>query len=199
MARFYRLPTSLSEKLSRQELGNVPPPMQVAVVTIPGGDKGTKATLERMSSIVIRSIKDKKAGAILRGMAIKITSKAGCKTKQFHCEAKALFEWVRDNIKWIRDVRGFETLQFPQRTIAFGAGDCDDLSIVLATFAISIGIPTKFRAIGANPAKRNQFTHVYVMLDPAGNGKWIAADPTVKTAAFGWESPVKFKILDLEI
>lgn len=114
-------------------LGDVPPAMQVSVHRIPGGDRGTRETLNRMREITIASLKDPKHGAFLRGLAIKITLEAGCKTKQFLCEAKALFEWVRDNVKWIRDTRGFETLQYPYRTLAFGAGDCDDLCLAPST------------------------------------------------------------------
>ncbi len=180
-------------------MGKVPAPMQVSVTTIPGGDKGTRATLDRMRHIVIESLKSKKHGAFLRGLAIKITNDAGCKTKEFRCEAKALFEWVRDKVKWIRDTRGFETLQWPHRTIAFGAGDCDDLTILLCALGTSVGIPCAMKAIAANPSRKNQYSHVYVIMDPFGNGKWIPADPTVKSAPFGWESPVSYKQMIVEI
>jgi len=198
VAKLFKLFQSLSGELSQEEMG-VPPPMQVAVFAIPGGDKGTKETLERMRAIVIRTIKDKKWGAYFRGLAIKITNEAGCRTKDFKCEAKSLFEWVRDNVKWIRDIRGFETLQYPHRTLAFGAGDCDDLSILLVTLSVSIGIPSQFRAIAANPLRKDQYSHVYVILNPTGNGKWMGADPTVKSAAYGWESPIQYKTMDLEV
>lgn len=123
MVRILRVLADLAEAKQRLANLSVPPPMQVTVATIPGGDAGTKETLERMRNIVWRSIKDRDQGAFIRGLAIKITSAAGCKTKEFRCEAKALFEWVRDNVKWIRDVKGFETLQYPHRTLAYGAGD----------------------------------------------------------------------------
>lgn len=126
-----RMPT-LSDLRSMEEV-SVPPPMQVAVFTIPGGDKGTKETLDRMRDIVWRTIRDKKWGAYFRGLAIKITNDAGCKTKDFRCEAKALAEWVRDKVKWIRDIRGYETLQYPHRTLSFGGGDCDDLCLAAQT------------------------------------------------------------------
>lgn len=180
-------------------LGAVPPAMQVSVHAIPGGDKGTKATLDRMRKIVVESLKDAKHGAFLRGLAIKITLEGGCKTKAFACEAKAIHTWVKENVKWIRDTRGFETLQYPYRTLAFGAGDCDDLSTLEAALMISIGVRTKFRAIAANPKNKESYSHVYIMVDPFGNDRFIACDPTVKSADFGWESPVKYKIMDLEI
>jgi len=121
VARIFRIPIRQYLESHLGALGKLPPPMQVAVHTIPGGDKGTKATLDKMREIVIDSLKDRKHGAFLRGLAIKIASE--CKTKDFKCEAKAIGDWVRDNVKWIRDTRGFETLQYPYRTLAFGGGD----------------------------------------------------------------------------
>lgn len=188
----------LSAAKAASEMG-VPPPMQLAVFEIPGGDKGTRETLERMRNIVWRTIKDKKWGPFFRQLSIRITLDAGCKTKDFKCEAKSLFEYVRDKVKWIRDVKGFETLQYPHRTLEFGGGDCDDLSILLATLAVAIGIPAAFKAIAANPTRKSQFSHVYVLLDPFGNGKWVPADPTVKSASFGWESPVQYKEMIIEV
>jgi len=177
----------------------VPPPMQVVVNTIPGGDRGTKKTLEMMKDIVIETLKDKKYGAFFRGLAIKITLDAGCKTKDFKCEAKAVHNWVRDNVKWIRDTRGFETLQYPYRTLAFGGGDCDDLSILESALYLSIGFPVRLKAIAANPSRKDQFSHVYLEVDVTGHGNWVAADPTVKTAAFGWESPLSYKQMIMEL
>lgn len=199
MAKIFRVLADLAEMKQRLDNLSVPPPMQVAVATIPGGDAGTRETLERMRNIVFRSIKDKDHGAFLRGLAIKITTQAGCKTKDFKCEAKSLFEWVRDNVKWIRDVKGFETLQYPYRTLAYGAGDCDDLTTLLCTLGTSIGINCAFKAIAANPQRKNQYSHVYAMLDPMGNDHWIAADPTVKSAPFGWESSIRYKEMVMEV
>ena len=101
----YRIPTSLSEKLSTglQGLsGDIPPAMQLSVSTIPGGAKGTKATLEQMKKITVGAVTDREHGAFLRGLAIKITREAGCDSKEHFCEAKALANWVRDEIRWIR-------------------------------------------------------------------------------------------------
>jgi len=196
----YKVLKSLADLKMMEKIGELPPAMQLAYFEIPGGDAGTKNTLERMRAIVLRSVKDKDHGAFLRGLAIKITLDAGCKTKEYKCEAKALFMWVRDKIKWIRDVKGMETLQYPYRTIEFGGGDCDDLSILLATLAIEIGMPVRFKAIAAMPHRKSQFSHVYVMMNPNGDGEtWIAADPTVKTAAFGWESPVIYRTMLVDV
>lgn len=201
MARLFRVAKKvlMNRALLSGDMADIPPAMQVSSYEISSGEKGTKQTLEHMKRLVYEELKDKKYGAYIRGMAIKITGDDGCKTKEFKCEARALFNWVRDEIRWIRDTRGIETLQYPHRTLAFKAGDCDDLSIILSALATSIGIPTRFRAIAANPGRKDSYSHVYVMMDPMGIDKWIAADPTVKSASFGWESPVAYKVLDVDV
>jgi len=138
VARIYKVLQKLAElqslsDLRSEEESTVPPAMQVAVFEIPGGDRGTRETLERMKKIVWNSIRDKKHGAFLRGLAIKITN--GCATKDYKCEARSLFEWVRDKIRWVKDTRNHETLQYPYRTIEFGAGDCDDLCLASSSVA----------------------------------------------------------------
>lgn len=171
--------------------------MQLTVSTIPGGDRGTKATLEQMRKITVGAVTDRKHGAFLRGLAMKITREAGCESKEHLCEAKALADWVRDEIRWVRDINGFETLQWPERTLQYQAGDCDDLSILLAALAMTIGFQTYFKAIAANRKERDQYSHVYVLIGVSG--KKIPADPTVKSAKFGWESPVRYKEMIVKV
>lgn len=203
MARLFRLTDRVKRVLLSGMLSeassSVPAAMQVASFEISSGDKGTRQTLEHMRRIIYEELKDKKYGAWMRGLALRITDEAGCKTKEFKCEAKSLFEWVRDNIRWVRDTKGIETLQYPHRTVAFKAGDCDDLTILNGALATSIGIPCMMRAIAANPKNKNSYSHVYLMVDPMGNDKWVACDATVKTAGYGWESPVQYKRMDVPI
>lgn len=199
MARIYKILRTMADYAALNG-DEVPPAMQLAVYEIPGGARGTEETLKRMVDIVRKSVRDPKRGAFLRGLAMKIIVDAGCKPKDYKCEAKVLHEWVRDKIRWTRDVRGMETLQFPWRTLEFGAGDCDDKSILLATLAIMAGMPARYRAIGADPDRKKTFTHVYVMLNPNGDGRtWLAADPTVSTAPLSWESPVRYVTMDLDV
>ncbi|MFW5686093.1 MAG: tetratricopeptide repeat protein, partial [Spirochaetota bacterium] len=42
------------------------------------------------------------------------------------------------------DRRAVDYLRFPAETIAFGAGDCDDLSVLLATLLESVGVETAY-------------------------------------------------------
>lgn len=88
-------------------------------------------------------------------------------------EVSALFEFVRDRIRYVRDVRGVETLQDAERTLTLRQGDCDDKSVLLAAMLQSIGHPARFHAVALQPGR---FSHVYV--DSLIGGKWVALETT---------------------
>ncbi len=88
-------------------------------------------------------------------------------------EIAALFNFVRDDIRYVGDVRGVETLQTPVKTLEYGQGDCDDKAVLLASMLESLHHPTAFVAIGYSP---DTFQHVYVQTRVA-NG-WMALETT---------------------
>lgn len=86
-------------------------------------------------------------------------------------EAKALFEWVRDHIRYVSDVRNVETLATPIQTLKMMCGDCDDQTTLLVTMLESIGIKNRFVVVG-------QFgTFFHVLSECYINGQWVACDP----------------------
>lgn len=93
-------------------------PMVGRLMHLPGGDEGVKQTLRRMSDIAREYSKNPTVIRLARAIV------HSCPVKDFACEARALFEWVRDNIRWTRDVYGVETLATPVRTLEMRAGDC---------------------------------------------------------------------------
>ncbi len=56
--------------------------------------------------------------------------------------SKKLHRFVRDNIRYIKDIRDVETVAYPDITLQQGQGDCDDKSVLLASLLESIGHPT---------------------------------------------------------
>lgn len=176
------------------------PPSRMKLTPIPGGDSGTKETLKKMKEIVWKSVRHPEHSPVIREAAISAILKNECQPKDFLCEYKAMHEFVRDKIRWTRDARKHETLVWPARTLLIGAGDCDDKTMLETSMLLMVGFPgVAFKAIAANPDVPDQYTHVYVIADPTGRGKWIASDPTVSGAKLGWESPVRFKEMTLEL
>lgn len=99
-------------------------------------------------------------------------------------EVNAVFEWVRDHVRYVRDVLDVETLATPDRTLAQRIGDCDDQATLLAAMLESVGYATRF--VVAAYTFPGHFEHVYLQV--LVNGEWIDADPTEREP-LGWAPP----------
>lgn len=108
-------------------------------------------------------------------------------------EIKATYEWVRDNIRYVRDIRGVETLQLPPITLprdispeyGIGAGDCDDHVILLATLLSAIGVKDlSMRLVRFSPDDI-EWKHIYLVVKV--KGVEYAMDAIVKNQDFGYE------------
>jgi transglutaminase-like putative cysteine protease len=134
---------------------------------IPAGPAGTRATLQQM----VKMVRESAASLPIRVLAVKLTD--GCAQKETRCEAQSLQEFVRDEIRYVRDPRFLEALQYPEITLQIKAGDCDDKSMMLAALWQAVGGKSRFVAVGFRPG---HFAHVYpeLLID----GEWIAAETT---------------------
>jgi hypothetical protein len=145
--------------------------------TLPPGRDGTRATLEEMRTLVRQYKKDLQirntAGGLVRGLP----------QKNFLGEVKIFHRFVRDNIRYLRDIHGVETLQSPVKTLEYGYGDCDDKSTLLASLLESAGHPSRFVAVGKAPDK---FSHVYV--ETLVGKQWFPLETTEPVPA-GWSPP----------
>lgn len=99
-------------------------------------------------------------------------------------EAAALYDYVRDYVRYVKDVHGVETLCAPAKTLQRMIGDCDDQTMLLCALAEAAGYPTRLKMAGYSG---RDFEHVYCEIFAAGN--WYACDPTERDAHFGWEPP----------
>lgn len=141
---------------------------------IPGGKEGTKQTLRMMRALV----RDGKRNLQVRATALKLVSHLP--PKSWSAEVKALFYFVRDKIRFVRDINGIETLHTPEKVLDFGQGDCDDKSILLASLLESIGHPTRFVAVGP---EQDQFSHVLV--ETKIGDRWLPLE-TTENVEPGW-------------
>jgi hypothetical protein len=165
---------------------------------IPSGSEGINTTLKLMVSIV-RGLKsplaDPQQMKQLSDLASDIIIAAGCpKTPtQNACQARALRAWVEANIYYLADPDELETVRFPQQTIERGAGDCDDMALLLAALASAAGFKTRFAAwrMNAEPVP----THVSAQLLVTGmgwqNAEVIPIDQVTGAGApdIGWQPP----------
>ena len=99
-------------------------------------------------------------------------------------EVTALFESVRDHIRYTRDVLNTETVSTPEKTLQARAGDCDDQVVLLCAMCEAVGYPTRFVIAGNSPTC--EYEHVYCQVFAAG--QWIDCDPT-EANPIGWAPP----------
>lgn len=123
--------------------------------TIPSGPSGTVATLRIMRDAARASVRS--PDQIVRRKAEELT--AGLPPRAWTAEIRALHEYVRDSIRYLRDPVTVERVQTPEETIKNMQGDCDDKATLLAALLDSIGHPAQFVAIGLNGGG---FSHVLV-------------------------------------
>lgn len=154
--------------ITARSMGLIPrTPTTSQLMQIPNGAAGTLATLKLMRDIV-RACKKQLP---IRQLALQLAN--GHAQKDYVAEVRSIFRFVRDRIRYIKDVRGVETLQTAIKTLELGQGDCDDKSTLAASLLEAIGHPTRFVAIGFH---KGMFQHVY--LETRIGDKWIALETT---------------------
>jgi hypothetical protein len=159
---------------------------------IPKGYQGTRKTLEHVQALVRQGAKD----FYVRQKAIDILLQRGVQPKDYLGEIQALFEWVQQNVRYTKDPYRVEVLHSARRLLELRAGDCDDMTILLAAMLEAIGHPTRLVIVGPNPLQPRLFSHIY----PEANhrGRWIPLDPTMPFP-IGW-APKAFvrKIISID-
>lgn len=151
--------------------------MQMGLIPIkrsklPDGEAGVDQTVRAMFKIGLGPNGAKSPR--IRALAIKIVRDAGVREKDYYGEAVAIYNWVRDNIRYLRDPVDQETLSQPEHMVfaengspAPMAGDCDDKTVLLMALLGSIGIDSYPVVVGTDP---KLYSHVYLhAIIPPGN------------------------------
>lgn len=129
----------------------------------------------------------------VRQLAVNLTTRgfnagSGIRQKDFTGEARALSEFVRDQIRYVRDIADVETLHDACTIIDQGAGDCDDKCILLAALLLSIGFEhVAFVAVAFAP---EEFSHVWLRayIEGPGPAGWVDME-TTEPVPFGTTIP----------
>lgn len=144
-------------------------PTRATLKAIPSGVAGTRATLREMAKLV----RQYRKLPYIRELALSIVREVPGH-KNFRGQVQAVRDWVANNIQYVRDINGVETLQSPLKTLEYAQGDCDDQSTLLASLLETVGFRTRFKAIKID--ETGPFCHVYVEVS-YGRG-WLPAETT---------------------
>jgi len=83
-------------------------------------------------------------------------------------ELLAIYYWVKQNIRYMRDIAGVEFLKTPRKLLETRSGDCDDIATLLAAMFMAAGNSVQFTIASFRPGAPS-FSHVYVeVLTPWG-------------------------------
>lgn len=128
---------------------------------------------------------------MIRQLAMRLVE--GLAPKDYVGEVLALHRFVRDDIRYVKDVREVETLQTPERTLAEGQGDCDDKSTLLASLLETLGHRARFRAVGFRIGSLS-----HVLVDAFVGGRWLPLETTLRVDA-GWSPPRVVESMVMEV
>lgn len=165
------------------------------IIRSPSTTDNAKWKMEKMAELAYEFMIDPE----IRKLATKIVRNV--KPKDYEGEVKAIYWWVKNNIRYTKDPYGREGLQTPRFTLKTRAGDCDDMATLICALAGALGHRCKLRAVSTYPPNNNViiWNHIYAMVQPAKSQKWIAMDTTVEWAYPGWEPPNIYFYMDKEI
>lgn len=149
------------------------------LIHIANGERGTKQTLQLMAKIV----KDFKTNQIIRELAVNIVKNE--QDMNWRGEVQAIHDFVKNNIRYVRDVANVETLQTPVKTLQLMAGDCDDQTILFCSLLAAIGHPT--RMVAMSEYQNGQFSHVFPQAKIGSY--WVTAECIFKDYALGQMPP----------
>lgn len=135
--------------------------------------------------------------AIIREHALKIIHAARLADRDYYGMIQAIGKWVRDNVRYVLDTVGQETISHPEYLLQTLGGDCDDVTTLLIALLGSVGIDAWPVVVGTAPG---MYEHVYAEARvPEGasmySGKVVPIDAIMKHWQIGQViPPAKVKI-----
>lgn len=173
------------------------------------GDTAVMNTIDKMKVIINDSAKN----PYVRRYAEAILNKYKVSSYDWIGEAKAVHNWVRDNIRYTHDPLNVEYLQTPPvllKLIERGErpmGDCDDMTMLSLSLLKSIGYPVGLKITSYNNS--GKFQHVYGMVkvavgkagaSGAGNmTQWLPVETIKPDKEFGFEAPNPMRVYTTEV
>lgn len=146
------------------------------LAALPDGPAGVAVTLNTM----VRLARQFSSNEVIRDLAEQIIQHVP--PKDYRGEISAIQQWVKDNIRYTRDVWNVETLKDPIALLNSAQGDCDDQALLVAALAASVGFEPRFHAIGFRPY---EFEHVFAEVRLGGPNSWVSVE-TTEPVPIGW-------------
>jgi transglutaminase-like putative cysteine protease len=159
---------------------------RIRVVRVPRGPAGTLASARMIAGLILDGAKD----FYVRQKAIEIFRTYRVRPKDRFGEVCSLFEWVRQNIRYTRDIFRVELLHSARRMLELRAGDCDDMTVLLGAMLVATGHPVRIVLTGFKRTRPHVYSHIYP--EVLVRGRWLPIDAT-SAHPIGWAPPALWK------
>ena len=164
------------------------------------GDTAIYRTVDRMKNIIDNSARN----PYVREWAKKIVARVEVNNKK--AEASAVFNFVRDNVRYTKDPYGFEYITTPPTLLEDirlsqegrgdrPVGDCDDMCVLSLSLLKAIGFQTAIKVVSFVPSKK--FGHVYGLVKIGYD--WIPVDCVRPDKNLGWESQGHTRVMETTV
>lgn len=165
MALLYAMPTTAE-------------PSSHSLQFIAEGPEGVRQTLDKMIQWAADYASDPRIHSLASGII------AGVPGKDYLGEAAALQDFVKNAVRYTRDILNVESLQSPPATLERMQGDCDDQALLLGSLLVAVGHPVRFVAVAFDGP--DLFEHVYAEFKYGT--RWIGVE-TTEDVPMGWKPP----------
>lgn len=163
--------------------------MNITRAILKNGDSGVTQTIKLMREYVneyaLNPDIKKLVSDIAKVMDYQNEFKSSCERRFKLIEY--IFIYIIHNIKYKLDPPNIELVKSAKHTILGNSkyGDCDDLSVALATLLKSAGFNVWFRCVAWKKEYGDAFTHVFVMVELPCRTKVMPLDPSNNVSGFG--------------
>lgn len=155
---------------------------------------GDKGAAERVAYIT-KMIRKHRTDPYIRKIASDVLSRKKANgewavpEKNWTAEVRAIFAFIRSQVRYQRDPYGTDTYTSALRTLGwFKAGDCDCYTILAGAMLQSVGYPVRIRII--HQRGKPTWGHIYLMvgIPPMGPEKWVPFDASMNKP-LGFQPP----------
>jgi transglutaminase-like putative cysteine protease len=157
------------------------------------GDAGVEQTIDLIRHLIDDAVKD----PVVNRTAIDALKAVNAPSFDRDAKLRALYAFAQwPNFLYVEDPVGpfgpKETVRPVRDLLQLRAGDCDDFTVLLASLAGTIGIPTRAVTIAGDRSAPSEFSHIYPEAEVAP-GRWVPLDAARPGAAYGVGAPAYFR------
>jgi predicted transglutaminase-like cysteine proteinase len=123
----------------------------------------------------------------------------GIQEKNWYKEIETIFEYVRANMRYTRDINDVEMIKTPLRHLTdikergITYGDCDDYVVLLGSLLVSAGYKIKLSVIQSLWNDTGGYNHIFLEVNIPFSERYIVLDASDKTKEMGFEPAYKLK------